>query len=244
LNVFGEVIGINTAIVAAGQGIGFAIPVNMAKQVVAQLIKKGSVTRGWLGVSIQPVTDEIAKSFGLSRAQGALISDIMAGSPAEKAGLKQGDIIIRFAGKEIRDARQLQLVVADTPVGQKAEVEIFRDGRAQKLSVTLGNSDSASAVKPRSAEPQTGWFGLTVEELPANMRMSGLKGVMVTAVDPEGIAAESGIQRGDIIISVNQKKVPGLADYARAMKEAERKGSVALLVKRGDANIYFALRIR
>jgi Do/DeqQ family serine protease len=244
LNVFGEVIGINTAIVAAGQGIGFAIPVNMAKQVVAQLIKKGSVTRGWLGVSIQPVTDEIAKSFGLSRAQGALISDIMAGSPAEKAGLKQGDIIIRFAGKEIRDARQLQLVVADTPVGQKAEVEIFRDGRAQKLSVTLGNSDSASAVKPRSAEPQTGWFGLTVEELPANMRISGLKGVMVTAVDPEGIAAESGIQRGDIIISVNQKKVPGLADYARAMKEAERKGSVALLVKRGDANIYFALRIR
>ena len=244
LNVFGEVIGINTAIVAAGQGIGFAIPVNMAKQVVAQLIKKGSVTRGWLGVSIQPVTDEIAKSFGLSRAHGALISDIMAGSPAEKAGLKQGDIIIRFAGKEIRDARQLQLVVADTPVGQKAEVEIFRDGRAQKLSVTLGNSDSASAVKPRSAEPQTGWFGLTVEELPANMRMSGLKGVMVTAVDPEGIAAESGIQRGDIIISVNQKKVPGLADYARAMKEAERKGSVALLVKRGDANIYFALKIR
>jgi serine protease Do len=244
LNVYGEVIGINTAIVAAGQGIGFAIPVNMAKQVVAQLIKKGSVTRGWLGVSIQPVTDEIAKSFGLGKVQGALISDIMAGSPAEKAGLKQGDIIIRFAGKEIRDPRQLQLVVADTPVGQKAEVEIFRDGRSQKLYITLGNSDSASALKPRSAEPQTGWFGLTVEELPANMRMSGLSGVIVTAVDPEGMAAESGIQRGDIIISVNQKKVAGLADYARAMKEAERKGSVALLIKRGDANIYFALKIR
>ncbi len=244
LNVYGEVIGINTAIVAAGQGIGFAIPVNMAKQVVAQLIKKGSVTRGWLGVSIQPVTDEIARSFGLGKVQGALISDIMAGSPAEKAGLKQGDIIIRFAGKEIRDPRQLQLVVADTPVGQKAEVEIFRDGKAQKLYVTLGNSDSASALKPRSAEPQTGWFGLTVEELPANMRMSGLGGVIVTAVDPEGMAAESGIQRSDIIISVNQKKVAGLADYARAMKEAERKGSVALLIKRGDANIYFALKIR
>jgi S1-C subfamily serine protease len=216
----------------------------MAKQVVAQLIKKGSVTRGWLGVSIQPVTDEIAKSFGLSSAHGALLSDIMAGSPAEKAGLKQGDIIIRFAGKEIRDARQLQLVVADSPVGQKVEMEIFRDGRAQKLSVTLGNSDSASALKPRSAEPQTGWFGLTVEELPANMRMSGVSGVIITAVDPEGVGAESGIQRGDIIISVNQKKVAGLADYARAMKEAEQKGSVALLVKRGDANIYFALKIR
>lgn len=244
LNVYGEVIGINTAIVAAGQGIGFAIPVNMAKQVVAQLIKKGRVTRGWLGVSIQPVTEEIAKSFGLSRTYGALISDIMAGGPAEKAGLKQGDIITRFAGKEIRDARQLQLVVADTPVGEKVEVEIYREGRAQKLSVTIGNSESASAVKPRSAEPQTGWFGLTVEELPDDMRLNGVKGVIITAVDPEGMAAESGIQRGDIILSVNQKKVTSLADYARAMKEAELKGSVALLVKRGDANIYFALRIR
>jgi Do/DeqQ family serine protease len=244
LNVYGEVIGINTAIVAAGQGIGFAIPVNMAKQVVAQLIKKGRVTRGWLGVSIQPVTEEIAKSFGLDRPHGALISDIMAGGPAEKAGLKQGDIIIRFDGKEIRDARQLQLVVADTPVGAKVEVGIFREGKMQNLSITVGNSDSASAVKPRSIEPQTGWFGLTVEELPANMRLSGVKGVMVIAVDPEGMAAESGIQRGDIIISVNQKRVADLNEYAKAMKEAEIKGSVALLVKRGDANIYFALKIR
>jgi S1-C subfamily serine protease len=244
LNVYGEVIGINTAIVAAGQGIGFAIPVNMAKQVVAQLIKKGSVTRGWLGVSIQPVTEDIARSFGLSRARGALVSDIMAGSPAEKAGLKQGDIILRYAAKEIKDARQLQLAVADTPVGQKAEVEIFRDGKPRKLTVSLGNSDSASAAQPRSVEPQAGWFGLTVEELPRNMRISGLNGVLVTAVDPEGMAAESGIQRGDVIISVNQKKVAGLADYAKAMKDAERMGSVALLVKRGNANIYFALKIR
>ncbi len=244
LNVYGEVIGINTAIVAAGQGIGFAIPVNMAKQVVAQLIKKGSVTRGWLGVSIQPVTEEIARSFGLSRPQGALVSDIMAGSPAEKAGLKQGDIILRFAGKEIKDPRQLQLVVADTPVGQKAEMEIFRDGKTQKLYVSIGNSESAAALKPKSVEPQSGWFGLTVDELPGNMRAGGMSGVIVTAVDPEGVAAESGIQRGDIITSVNQRRIAGLTDYARAMKEAERKGSVAILVRRGDANIYFALRIR
>jgi serine protease Do len=244
LNVYGEVIGINTAIVAAGQGIGFAIPVNMAKQVVAQLIKKGSVTRGWLGVSIQPVTDDIAKSFGLNHARGALVGDVMAGSPAEKAGFKQGDVITRFAGKEIKDPRQLQLTVADTPVGQKVEVEIFRDGKPQKLAVTLGSSESAAAVQPKSVEPQAGWFGLTVEELPRNMRISGLSGVLVTAVDQGGMAAEAGIQQGDIIISVNQKKVASLAQYAGAMKEAERKGSVALLVKRGDANIYFALKIK
>ncbi|HEX9023148.1 MAG TPA: DegQ family serine endoprotease, partial [Geobacteraceae bacterium] len=244
LNVYGEVIGINTAIVAAGQGIGFAIPVNMAKHVVAQLIKKGSVTRGWLGVSIQPVTEEIARSFGLGSSQGALISDIMAGSPAEKGGLRQGDIILRFAGKEIKDPRQLQLAVADTPVGQKVEVEIFRNGKTMRLYVSTANSDSAQAMKPRPVGPQTGWFGLTVEELPANMRVNGLGGVVVTAVDPESAAAESGIRRGDIITAVNQKRIAGLGDYARDMKEAERRGGVAILVKRGDANIYFALTIR
>ena len=221
LNIYGEVIGINTAIVAAGQGIGFAIPVNMAKHVVGDLLKKGSVTRGWLGVSIQPVTDEMAQSFGLKKARGALISDVMAGGPAEKAGIKQGDIITSFAGREIKDARQLQLVVAETAVGQKVEAEIFRDGKAQKLTVTLGSSDSAAAVQPKSTEAPAGWFGMTVEELPRNMRLRGLAGVLVTAVDPEGMAAEVGIQQGDIISSVNQKKVSGLAEYAQALKDAE-----------------------
>lgn len=244
LNVYGEVIGINTAIVAAGQGIGFAIPINMAKQVVAQLIKKGNVTRGWLGVSIQPVTDEIAQSFGLKKARGALVSDIMAGGPAEKAGIKQGDIITRFAGKEIKDARQLQLVVADIPAGQKVDVEIYRNGKPMTLPVTLSSTDSAAALKPRSTEPQAGWFGLTVEEIPKNMRISGLTGVLVTGVEPDGMAAEAGLQKGDVIVSVNQKRVSTLAEYGKAMKEAERKGSVALLVRRGDNSIYFALKIR
>jgi serine protease Do len=244
LNIYGEVIGINTAIVAAGQGIGFAIPINMAKQVVGPLIKKGSVPRGWLGVSIQPVTDAMAQSFGLSKARGALISDIMAGSPAEKAGLRQGDIITTFAGKEIKDARQLQLLVADTPAGQRVEVEIFRDGKPQKLTVTLASSESATTARPKSVETQTGWFGLTVEELPPNMRQRGLAGVLVTNVDPNSMAADVGIQQGDVITSVNQKKIAGLAEYAQAMKDAEKKGSVALLIRRGDASIYFAFRIK
>ena len=242
LNIYGEVIGINTAIVAAGQGIGFAIPINMAKQVVAQLIKKGNVTRGWLGVAIQPVTQEIANSFGLGKPRGALVNDIMSGSPAEKAGLKQGDIILRFAGKEVKDSRQLQLVVADTPVGQQVEVEIFRDGKPQKLSLVVGNSDSAAASKPRSTEPQSGWFGLTVEELPRNKRLGGLGGVIITDVEEGSMADDSGIQPGDIIIAVNQKKVGNLADYGRLMKEAQQRGTVILLVRRGDASIYFALR--
>jgi serine protease Do len=244
LNVYGEVIGINTAIVAAGQGIGFAIPINMAKRVVAQLIKKGNVTRGWLGISIQPVTEEIASSFGLKRAQGALVSDLMTGGPAEKAGIRQGDIITRFAGKDIKSVQQLQLLVAETPVGSQVEMELFRDGQLKKLSISLASADSAVAATPKSSEAGTGLVGLSVEDLPRDMRAGGLKGVIVTKLEAGSPAAESGIQRGDVIVSVNQKRIAGIKDYTREMKESERKGSVALLVRRGNASIYFAIRTR
>ncbi|MRR37717.1 Do family serine endopeptidase, partial [bacterium] len=136
LNVHGEVIGINTAIVAAGQGIGFAIPVNMAKQIVTQLVTKGSVTRGWLGVSIQPVTEDIAKEFGLTKARGVLVADVMEGSPAAKGGIRQGDIILGFAGTEIKDAQHLQRVVADTAPGKTVQVTVFRGRREVKLTLT------------------------------------------------------------------------------------------------------------
>ena len=244
LNVYGEVIGINTAIVAAGQGIGFAIPINMAKRVVAQLINKGNVTRGWLGISIQPVTPEIAQSFGLKQPHGALVSDVMPGSPAAKSGIVQGDIITRFAGKEIKTVQQLQLLVADTQVGARIEVEVFRDGQTRKLPITIVSADAAVAARPQFHEADTGLVGLTVEDLPREMRKKGLSGVVVTEVDPGGLAAESGIQRGDIIVSVNQRRVSSLSDYVKTVKEAEKQGSVAMLVKRGDASIYFAIRTR
>jgi serine protease Do len=244
LNVNGEVIGINTAIVAAGQGIGFAIPVNMAKRVVEQLIKKGSVTRAWLGVAIQPVTEDIAASFGMQKAKGALISDVMAGSPAEKAGLRQGDILVTFDGKEVKDARQLQLAVAETPIGKAVVAEIFRDGKLQKINLQLASGDSSEAKKPRPAKAAESWLGLDVDELPRSKAQSGISGVIVTAVEPESPAASSGIQRGDVITSVNQRKTGTLKEYDAAMKDAEKRGSVALLVRRGNASIYFALKLR
>jgi len=244
LNVNGEVIGINTAIVAAGQGIGFAIPVNMAKQIVEQLIKKGSVTRAWLGVAIQPVTEDIAASFGLQKAKGALIADVMAGSPAEKAGLKQGDILVTFDGKEIKDARQLQLAVAAAPVGKQVVAEIYRDGKLQKITLQLASGESAEAKKPRPAKTAAVWLGLDVDELPRSETQAGISGVIVTAIEPESAAAEGGIQRGDIIISVNQRKTTTLNEYESAMKNAEKLGSVTLLVRRGNTSIYFALKLR
>ena len=245
LNIYGEVIGINTAIVAAGQGIGFAIPVNMAKQVVTQLISKGNVTRGWLGVSIQSVTEEMAKSFGLPKASGALVNDVVPGGPAAKAGIMQGDIITGFNGANVKDVRQLQRLVGETAVGKKVEVELYRDGKKLKAYVTTAPAESAQAqAQTQRREREAGLLGLSVEELGPEMRRSGMAGVVVSDLEPGGIAEQSGIQRGDIIVSVNQKKVRNLAEYQRAMKDAANRGAVALLIKRGNASIYFALKLR
>lgn len=246
LNVYGEVIGINTAIVAAGQGIGFAIPVNMAKNIVTQLIKKGNVSRGWLGVAIQPVTDEIAQSFGMKKARGALVSEVIANGPAQKAGVRQGDIIIAVNGKTVKDARELQRVVADIPAGKRVEMELFRGGKEMRLSLAMGSSDSQEAMRriPATSAEDGSWIGLTVDELPANMRKRGLSGVVVADIEDGSIAADGGMQRGDIIVSVNQQRVTNIVDYNRAMQSAGKKGSAALLVKRGDASVYFAFKIK
>ncbi|ACH40389.1 periplasmic trypsin-like serine protease lipoprotein DegQ [Citrifermentans bemidjiense Bem] len=244
LNIYGEVIGINTAIVAAGQGIGFAIPVNMAKQVVTQLISKGNVSRGWLGVSIQSVTEEMANSFGLPKAYGALVNDVVPGGPAAKAGVMQGDVITSFAGTAVKDVRQLQRLVGETPIGKKVPVELYRDGKKINVQITTAPADSAQAQTQRPAEREAGALGLSVEELGAEMRSRGVTGVVVSDLEPGGIAEESGIQRGDIIVSVNQKKVRNLAEYQKAMADAGKRGAVALLVRRGSASIYFALKLR
>ena len=245
LNIYGEVIGINTAIVAAGQGIGFAIPVNMAKNVVSQLMQKGKVSRGWLGVSIQPVTSELAESFGLKKAGGALISDVMAGSPAAKAGLKQGDVITRFNGKEIKDSKQLQLVVAETPAGKSVSVELIRASKPLSLSVTVGNSDNATAAanRPESVPVDT-WLGRSVEELPQNQRGRVVTGVLVTDVEQGSTAAEGGVRPGDIIQAINQRQIMSLSEYTAAMQQAAQRGAVAFLIRRGNMSLYFAFTMR
>lgn len=244
LNIYGEVIGINTAIVASGQGIGFAIPVNMAKQVVSQLIAKGSVSRGWLGVSIQPLTEDMARSFGLSGTGGALVNDVVPGSPAAKAGIQQGDVITSFAGTAVKDVRQLQRLVADTPAGKKVEVEIVREGRKLRLTLATAPAESATSPSPRGGEGEQDLIGLSVQELSGDLHARGLSGVKVLEVDPDGAAAESGVQRGDIIVSVNQRKVKNVADYFKAIKDAENRGVATLLIRRGTAAIYFTIRLR
>lgn len=152
LNIHGEVVGINTAIVAAGQGIGFAIPTNMARPIIAQLVEKGKVSRAWLGVSIKPVTEETARSLGLAKPTGALIAGVQEGGPADKGGLKAGDLLLACGGNDVRDPSHLQQLVAMTRIGAHVEVLILRNGSKIKLTIKTGNADSAASAQPIEEE--------------------------------------------------------------------------------------------
>lgn len=242
LNINGEVIGINTAIVAAGQGIGFAIPIAMAKPIFTQIVQKGSVSRGYMGVTIQPITEDLAQSFGLKQARGALVNDVLKGGPAEKAGVRQGDVIITFNGSEVKDPSHLQRLVAEHGVGKAARVTVFRDGKAIDLGMTLASEDSTPRQRRESdgsgeKSGQVDPLGLVVDD-------SEQGGALVVEVGRGSVAAEAGIRRGDVIVSVNRKKVLNSGEYKRSIQQSGRNTSLTLLVRRGDASIYFALRIK
>lgn len=233
LNIYGEVVGINTAIVASGQGIGFAIPINLARLIADQLIEKGEVTRGWLGVSIQPLTPELAQSFGLEKVNGALVNRVFPDSPAEKAGVQRGDVLLSFAGKEVRGVRELQLLVASTPVGKTAPLVVLRDGRELSLSVTVAEQKSTPAEEKVPAGHKVSQ-GITVAPFADG------PGVQVVEVAPESSAAEAGVHAGDVILAVNRKDVNDPAAFNRAMDEAREKNNVVLLIQRGETTLYLA----
>jgi serine protease Do/serine protease DegQ len=233
LNVYGEVVGINTAIVAAGQGIGFAIPVNLAKLIADQLIETGEVTRGWLGVSIQPLTPELAESFGLDKVAGALVNQVLPGTPAEKAGVQRGDILLALNGKEIRGVRALQLLVASTPAGRTVEFEVLRGGKRLSLPVTITAQEPEETPAAPAAAGRGVGLGLTVA--PAEE-----EGVRVEAVDPQSAAAAAGVHPGDLILSLNRLEVKDLTSFNRAAAEARKSKNVVLLLRRGETTLYLA----
>ena len=238
LNIYGEVIGINTAIVASGQGIGFAIPINLARLIADQLMATGSVTRGWLGVGILEVTPELAESFDLGRTTGALVNQVMEGTPAAEGGLQQGDIILTFEGKEVRGVRELQLMVASSPAGREVVLEILREGRRRSLTVTLGQRPVAGDEAPAGTEPvQEELLGLAVAPT------SEGRGVQVTKVVPGSAAENAGVREGDVILALNQKEVNELTAYRAAAREAQRTGRALLLLQRGESTLYLAFTL-
>lgn len=245
INMEGEVIGINTAIVAQGQGIGFAIPINMAKEILPQLKTRGKVIRGWLGVYIQALTPELAKSFGLQKAQGAVITQVMKDSPAARAGLKEGDIIIQYRGKKIKDIRELPRLVAITPPGTKVEIKVLRNGRIKNIRVKIGTMPEEEAALPEPGGEHVK-LGLKVAPLPPEiMNQTGIKGgVYVTQVEPGSPADEAGIQHGDIILRVNRKRIRNLEDFRMAMARIKPGEVVAFLIRRGNSSFYVAIQMK
>lgn len=246
-NTKGEVVGINTMIFSpsgGNVGIGFAIPVNMATELLPQLKEKGKVSRGWLGVMIQHVTPELAESFGLAKEKGALISDVVTDSPAEAAGLKRGDIVLRYNGKDVDKMNDLSRLVAATPPGKEVELLVIRESKELKIRVKIGEMKGEGEAAAEKSEKD---LGMSVQEItPEAARYYSLEdtsGVIVTGVEEDSAAAEAGIARGDIIKEINRVPVKDLSDYKKAFKSA--KGNTALLlVKRGDNTLFVTIKTK
>ncbi|MBI1912245.1 MAG: DegQ family serine endoprotease [Deltaproteobacteria bacterium] len=248
-NMKGEVVGLNTAIIAGGQGIGFATPINMVKEVLVQLKDKGKVTRGWIGVSIQELTPELAKSFGLKETKGVLISSVNPGDPADAAGIKAGDIIISFDGKPINELSDLPRTVASTTPGKTVDVKVLRDGKEKSVALRIGTKTDEEAVEQVPAEKETApdqKLGITVQpitpDLAKRLGVTDTDGVIVTNIKPDSPAATAGIRRGDVIKEIDRKPVKNVKDYSKAITAAEKNDVVLFLIVRGNNTIYVVVK--
>lgn len=240
-NVKGEVIGINTAIVAGGQGIGFAIPVNMAKQIIPQLRDDGHVTRGWLGVTVQALNEDLADSFGLEKPEGALVNEVVEDSPADKAGLKRGDIILTYDGKPVDELNDLPRLVAVTPVDKSVKVEIFRDGKKREVKVKIGKLDDGGEGRV-AGEKDGGALGITAStvtpELKQRYGLEGEEGILITGIDPEGPAAEANLRVGDLILEADGKEITSVKDFEGVVGKKSAGKVVRLLIQRKATLLY------
>ncbi len=247
LNLDGRVIGVNTAIVATGQGIGFSIPINEARLVMNQLIKSGRVVRGWLGVAIQDVTDELSSSFGVRERQGVLIADVIKGGPAEKGGVRPGDVVVELDGTKIREVPDLQRRVANVAPGETVKLTVVRDKQTVDVTVAIGEmpaEDTTVAV----VERETDGLGMQVDVLaPDAAERLGLpfsQGLIVTDVASGGPADRAGLRRGDVILEVDRRPVMDVPGLRRALAAAPKDSAVLLYVHRpggGGRNQYLVL---
>jgi len=239
INMQGEVIGITSIMISGGQGVGFAIPSSTAKDVVAQLRAKGKVVRGWLGVTIQQVTPEIAESFGLKEPKGALVSDVAKGGPAEAAGIQRGDVILSFDGQDIAASTDLPRIVAGTPVGKEVKIRLVRDGKSITKTAKIKELAEEGPAAPGEGATSEGILGMKIEDLTPDMQkelgIAEKEGVLVTAVQPGSPADDAGIEPGDLIKEVNRKPVRTVRDFETAPMKGEK---VLLLVKRGKETFY------
>ena len=251
VNIHGELIGINTAIFTRSggyMGIGFAVPSNMAKLVMESLKTKGKVVRGWLGVTIQEVNADLAKQFGLKETKGALVSDVLEGSPAEKAGIERGDVMIDLDGKPVESATQLKNMVAQLTIGNKVSLTVVRDKKEKRLTVVIGEQpkEIATSGTDEEREGSKAVAGIEVHDLtPEISRRFGFsrdeKGVVVTQVEPESRADIAGVRRGDLIMEINRMLVQSTDDYERIISSLKKDESVLLLVSRQGRTLFITI---
>ena len=246
INLRGEVIGINTAIFSGSGGnigIGFAIPTNLVKELLPQLKDKGKVVRGFVGVTIQKVTPDLADSLGVKEAGGALVADVTKDGPADRAGIKTGDVIVEFDRKEIKDSADLPLQVARTAPGKTVQVKVLRSSKEMTLPLAVGEIKETKEIVTSSAE---GNLGLKVQpvtpEIAENLGLDKAEGIVITAVQPGSPGDDAGLQQGDVISAINQRPVRTVSDYERAISEAGKNKSLLFLVKRGEGSLFLALK--
>lgn len=250
INIDGEVVGINSALFSRTggyMGIGFAIPINMVKTIEAQLKNEGKVTRGWLGVVIQNVDANLAKSFGLDNAEGILVSEVQSGSPAEKSGIQQGDVILQLNGAVLRDVADLRNRVALLTPESSASLEVIRDGRKKTIKVAIGErpSDPVKKATGKGSNPSYEQFGLTFQnltpELAERLDYQDRQGVIVSQVDPGSPAASAGMEPGQLVEEVNKQPVQSLKDLQKAIASAEDSKRLLLRVRSGNYSQYVVL---
>jgi serine protease Do len=243
-NLAGEVVGINTAIVAQAQGIGFAIPINMAKEILNDLKTSGKITRGWLGVTSQDITEDLQKNLKLRDRRGALVTEVFPGDAADKAGIKPGDVILGIDGKPAKDRREVIRMIAALRVGSKVGIQIFRDGKEMTLTTVVAERKDGQEQTQGSAVKEQ--LDMTVQEVtPEIARYVGLPektGVIITDVKVGGPAEEGGLQPRDIILKINNKEIGGLKDYQAALNAVEKENSMLMLVRRGKANLFVTVK--
>ncbi len=250
INIRGEAVGINTAIFTRSggyMGIGFAIPINMVKTIERQLIEKGEVTRGYLGVMIQNLTPDLKESFGIKENEGVLISDVIEGSPAEKAGLKRGDIVIQFNGKKVKEVSEFRNMVALTPPGTKAKIVVKRDGKRLEFRVVLGNLRKATLAAASKSEILKK-LGFSVQnltrELAQQFGYTKKKGVLVDKVIPGSPAYQAGLEPGMLILEVNRVPVRNTKEFFKALNRSRKSGKALFLLYDGEYTRYVILSLK
>jgi serine protease Do len=253
INTRGEVIGINTLIITQGPqqsaGVGFAVPINVAKDVVPQLREKGKVIRGWLGVVIQPLTDDLARSYGLKEAKGAVVNDVTPGSPADKAGLKTEDVILAADGNVIEDSAALSRYISGKAPGTTVSLKVYSRGSDHTVTVTLGTFPDETAQSEGGAQEGRAQLGMTLRDLTPDLaeRLElprGTKGAVVMDVEAGEAAEDAGLQRGDVIVSVNSRAIDGVDAFEAEIAKAKAEGLARLRIRRGTSHLFLVLKLK